>query len=288
MRQITLFIGFLFIYLTSFAQVISKIESAIYYKELKSIKELNLIQPLIKPSITKALFYKFYFEKLLVERYKRNLSLSKYSDQVLETLITSSFSTSDDDIINSDKKDRIKLVKEIDRLFSTKKIEFDNEGSTESKLYGALATNYWSPYLTYYNPEILLDNYILTSLNTGGTGAGTLHSLFKAEKNSIQKIDINNLLAKVSKRAEECLGKDCYDGFRLNGLALKKIENKYEISVPYYLSDDPECCPSATIKFITVDFYEYENDSIKYEIHREASAEKKKIKIEFTKCNNKL
>jgi hypothetical protein len=245
-----------------FCQSSANCDKALYYRDMNSIKELDSVEKFIQPSITKSEFYKYYFERLLVNRVKALKDFSSFSDKAISQLIYLSFHGREKPPF--EKNEILENVKTIDNLFSKEKIDFSNPAYYESKLYKALATNYISPYFILEEPVIMAGDLILVSYNVGGTGASDGNKLFKITKDEVNEVYLDGLFHDVSVKMEKVFGKGCYDGFSRNGINIKKAGDKYEIIVSYYTSKDAGCCPSKMVKFITEDFYEFDQNSLQY------------------------
>jgi hypothetical protein len=246
-----------------------KLSKAIYYKDFNSIEELNEIQKVIKPSLTKSDFYKYYFEKLTVNELKKRNGFNSYSDTIISKLISMSGEELKNMMIYK-KNDILKNVNKIDSLFNKKKLNI--EDYFDSDFYVYLASNYYcNDYYVDLKDWIIVDNLVNITYNVSGMDAGNRTNLFKIEDNDVNEIDLSYIFQKVAMKMQSHVGKGCYINYNRTGLIINKIGNEYEITQTLYKMDDSMCCPSYFVKFTTKTFYDFDEKTIMYQKNIENS-----------------
>lgn len=229
----------------------------INYSSITTLAELNEIQSCATASSLKADFYRHYYEVYLLKQLRQEFKLIDLSDAILMELLLirriemGQRGFEEPEITN--------IVMELDKQFFLEK--YSRENSILSPTFLDLLKRY------YYN--ILSDEYFIQTYDkfvktfynlAGAFTEANVTQLYEIQNNILKPIDVyENILLDIESKMVKHFGKECMIH---RDFTITKINNQYQVECAINRADDPFCCGSGSIKFLTTDFITYDLNSL--------------------------
>ena len=230
------------------------------YSSITSLADLNEIQSCAKASTLKADFYCHYYEVFLLQQLRQDFNLGDLSDVVLLDLLQ--IRRKEIGLRKFDQLEESEIINNVinlDKQFISEK--YSKEKMILSQTFSdLLKTHYYNELSEEYIINVY-DKFILTFYNLNGAGTeSNVTQLYEIKNNIILPIDVyENILVNIESKMVKHFGKECIIN---RDFTITKINGQYQVECNIGRADDPLCCGSGSIKFLTTDFITYNYNSL--------------------------
>lgn len=232
----------------------------INYSSITTLAELNEIQSCATASLLKADFYRHYYEVFLLQQLRQDFNLSDLSDLVLLDLLK--IRRKEIGLRQFDQLKESEIINNVINLDKQFKLEkYSKENSILSQTFSnLLKTHYYNELSEEYIINVY-DKFILTFYNLNGAGTeSNVTQLYEIQNNILKPIDVyENILLQVESKMVKHFGKECMIH---RDFTITKINGQYQVECDINRADDPFCCGSGSVKFLTTDFITYDLNSL--------------------------
>ncbi len=230
------------------------------YSSFTNLSELNKLQSLATPSLSKANFYRYYYEVYLLHQLRTDFNLTNLNDVVVLELLQNRRKE-----IESRQFDQFKESEVINSVISLDK-QFISDKYCDYKTI--LSQTFLEMLRNFYYQDLsdeyyinVYNKFVLTFYNLNGAGnESNVTQLYEIKNNTIIPIDVyENILLNIENKMVKHFGKQCVIS---RDFTIAKINGQYEVKCSIGRADDPPCCGNGLIKFSTIDFITYNLNSL--------------------------
>jgi hypothetical protein len=227
------------------------------YLSITNLADLNEIQSCAKASVLKADFYRHYYEVFLLKQLRQDFNLNDLSDVVVLDLLQ--IRRKDIGSSQVEESELLNAVNTLDKQFVLE--NYSKEKTSLSQTFSEMLKQFYFNTLSDEYYINVVDQFILTFYNLNGAGTeANVTQLYEVKNNIILPIDVyENILLNIESKMVKHFGKD---NMISQDFTITKINGQYQVECKIRRADDPLCCGSGSIKFLTTDFITYDHNSL--------------------------